>query len=380
MFSPEILLTGPTPIPEAVQKAMLTSMSDHRGALFAPVVERVQRRLAEMLQLEEEGAVAVIPASGTGALEAAVQNFFAPGERTLSVSTGAFGDRFAKIAERHGLLVDSLSFPWGQPFSPCDVMDQLQNNFYAGILVTHNETSTGVLNPVKELAQLLSAIPPETRPLYIVDSISGVPSVPMLMKDWGIDVVLAASQKGFMCPPGLAIVAVGGNARKLSQKVSGRGYYFDLTPYFHGQLPYTPSVSLWYGLDAALALLAEEGIDARYARHRTMAQMAAAFASAVGWTPIVASEYASPTVTAIRLEPKQTPEKLRQQVFQAGLQIAGGMGPWHQDTIRIGHVGAVSPAMLYSGLGIIAHFAAHAESGLNAAWEVWHNRITFEEA
>ncbi|MCL4351395.1 MAG: aminotransferase class V-fold PLP-dependent enzyme [Firmicutes bacterium] len=376
MFSPQILLPGPTPIPEAVQKAMLTSMSDHRGALFAPVVERVQHRLADLLQLEEEGAVAVIPASGTGALEAAVQNFFRPGQRILSVSTGAFGDRFAKVAESHGLLVDDLPFPWGQPFSPHDVMDRLRNNSYVGILVTQNETSTGVLNPIKELAQLLSTIPPETRPLYIVDSISGVPSVPMRMKDWGIDVVLAASQKGFMCPPGLAIVAAGGHARELSQKISGRTYYFDLAPYFQGQLPYTPAVSLWYGLDAALALLTEEGTEARYARHRIMAHMAAAFAAAVGWTPIVASKYASPTVTAIRLDPGQNPQQLRQQVFRAGLQIAGGMGPWHHDVVRIGHVGAVSPAMLYSGLGIIAHFAAQAESGLNAAWEVWHNHIT----
>lgn len=380
MFSPQILLPGPTPIPEAVQKAMLTPMSDHRGAVFAPVVERVRHRLSALLQIDKEGAVAVIPASGTGALEAAVQNFFSPGQRILSVSTGAFGDRFAKVAESHGLLVDIQSFPWGLPFSPRDVMSRLEKNFYAGILVTQNETSTGVLNPIRELASLLRAIPPETRPLYIVDSISGIPSVPLQMKDWGVDVVLAASQKGFMCPPGLAIVAAGGKAREVYEKIPNRGYYFDLGPYFQGQLPYTPAVSLWYGLDAALTLLEEEGTEARYARHRTMGQMAAAFATAVGWLPIVASEYASPTVTAIRLTPDQNPQKLRQQVSQAGLQIAGGMGPWHHDAIRIGHVGAVSPAMLYSGLGILAHFAANAEAGLSAAWNIWHNHITFEEA
>lgn len=379
MFSPEILLPGPTPIPSSVQQAMMTPMSDHRGSHFAPVVSRVRDALANLFQVGPGGAVAVIPASGTGALEAAIQNFFAAGQRVLSISTGAFGDRFAKIAQNHGLSVDKVEVPWGQAFSPLDVVERVAKGLYAGVLVTQNETSTGVLNPVQSLASLLNNLPNSRRPLFIVDSISGVPSVSMEMVDWGVDVVLSASQKGFMCPPGLALVAATERARIHLKTEGAYGYYFDLNPYFEGQLPYTPAVSLWYGLDAALQLLQEEGVQARYARHHTLAKMAREFANAGGWHPIVDEDHASPTVTAIELPPSYDPGDLRKKIARQGLQIAGGMGAWHHHAIRIGHVGAVLPSMLFGGLGTIAHFVPHPDRALSAAWAAWHAYTIIEE-
>ncbi len=368
--TPHILLPGPTPIPEKVQQAMTTSMSDHRGAIFEPVMHRVRQRLHELFHLDPQGQVAVLPAAGTGGLEACIQNFFEPGDRVLSVETGMFGKRFAEIARAMGLEVISLTVPWGQAFSVEAVLEELDRNAVRGILTTHNETSTGVLNPIRELGLALQKLP--NRPLYIVDSISGVPSIELPMAAWGVDVVIAASQKGFMCPPGLAIFGIRGDALDALQPHRLGRHYFNLLPYVQGQLPYTPAVSLWYGLDAALDLLAEEGEAARFARHRLLAQMARAFGEAAGLEPIVNAACASWTVTALNVPPPLSPGQLRRQCQALGLQIAGGMGPWHDRAVRLGHVGAVDAADLWAGLGILAHFVPHPEAGLAKAFSVWH--------
>lgn len=373
MFPPDILLPGPTPIPAQVEQAMLTPMSDHRGAVFTPVHDAVRAKLGQLFEVPEGGGVAVLPASGTGALEAVAQNFFAPGDPVLAVVVGGFGQRFADIAQAMGLEVDRLEYPWGQPFAVSDIIERLGSRTYRGVLVTHNETSTGVTNPVETLA---AAIPQtESRPLLLVDSISGVPSLPLSLADGRIDVIIAGSQKGFMCPPGLAVIVAGPNAReRLAAERIGR-YYFNLQPYFAGQLPYTPAVSLWYGLNTALDLLLEEGAQARLDRHRLLARMARAFGEAGGLKPLVEEEAASPTVTALSVPTPLTPAELRKAAGAHGLQIAGGMGPWHANAIRIGHVGAVTPQALLGGLGILAHFVPHPQAALLAAFDEWHHRI-----
>lgn len=371
LFSPHILLPGPTPIPEAVEQAMMTAMSDHRGHLFEEVKERVLSRLHTLFHLDADGRVAVLPASGTGGLEAVAQNFFRPGDEVLVVEGGLFGQRFGQAAEAMGLSLHRITTDWGHAFDPQTVVAYLERHPVAGVLVTHNETSTGVLNPVDRLAALMA--PLTHRPLLMVDSISGVPSVPLDMAQWGVDVVITGSQKGFMCPPGLTMVAASGRAREaLLEHRAGR-FFFDLTPYFQGNFPYTPALSLWYGLDAALKLLEDEGETARYQRHRRLAAITRAFGQAAGLPPLVAPQDASPTVTALEVLPPLSPSSLRQQVAAKGLQIAGGLGAWHHLAVRIGHVGAVDEADLWAGLGILAQFLSHPEEALVKAFGTWHS-------
>jgi aspartate aminotransferase-like enzyme len=346
---------------------MMTAMSDHRGSLFATVQQRVLQELADMLGAPTANHVAVFPASGTGGLEAAIQNLFMPGDEVLVVETGLFGRRFGEVAASLELRIDRLEIPWGQAFNANDILARVDAHPYRGILVTHNETSTGVLNPVMELSERLSS--QAQRPLLVVDSISGVPSIPLTLGG-AIDVIVAASQKGFMCPPGLAILAFSDRGRDaILARRPGR-FYFDLTPYVHGHLPYTPAVSLWYGLDAALQLLAAEGEGPRWERHRLLRDMVRAYGAAGGFAPLVEESCASPTVTALRVPAPLKPGEIRRRVEQRGLQIAGALGPWHDQAIRIGHVGAVDLGDLWAGLGLLAFELLHPEEALQAAFQV----------
>ncbi len=379
IYPPQILLPGPTPVPPSVNLAMQQAMSDHRGSVFTKVKEHVLRELNELLDVGLNGGVAVLPTSGTGALEAAVQNFLLPGDKVIGVSTGTFGERFVQIAEKMEVQVRHLRVNYGTAFDPAQILDVLQEEQHdiKAILVTHNETSTGVLNPVEQLANLLNRVP--NPPLLIVDSISGVPSVPLKVVRNHIDVIIAASQKGFMCPPGLGILAVSERARnQIIAERPGR-LFFDLRPYLEGQFPYTPAVSLWYGLEEALHLLAEEGESQRLARHQLLSRISRAFGQASGLTPPVEEQFTSPTVTALQAPKGISPADFRNQTAKLGLQIAGAMGPWHHDYIRIGHVGAVLPEQLFEGLATLAHLLPAGFDGIEAAWVTWHNAITVDE-
>ncbi|PSR36363.1 MAG: serine--glyoxylate aminotransferase [Sulfobacillus thermosulfidooxidans] len=378
MYPPQILLPGPTPVPPSVNLAMQQAMSDHRGAVFTRVKNHVTAQLQDLFKVGADGGVAVIPTTGTGALETAVQNFFNPGDRVIGVSTGAFGERFVDIAEKMGVEVRHIRVPYGQAFDPQHVIETLDEEHHIkGILVTHNETSTGVLNPVTQLAQLLKHHP--NRPLLIVDSISGVPSVPLTIEQDDVDVIVAASQKGFMCPPGLGILALSARAREHVLKDRPGRLFFDLQPYLAGQFPYTPAVSLWNGLEEALNLLEQEGVEARLARHRLMAQMTHAFGAAAGMEPAVDPAVASPTVTALHVAEGFEPQEFRNQTAVLGLQIAGGMGPWHHEMVRIGHVGALMPNQLFEGLSTLAHLLPRGLDGVQAAWKVWHDNLAIQK-
>jgi len=370
LFPPDLLLPGPTPIPESVQRAMMTPMSDHRGSIFEPVRVRVLEKLQQIFHVGADGAVAVLPSSGTGMLEAVCQNFLNPGDRALAVTTGMFGQRYYEAAVSMGITVDRLDLPWGRAFDVAQVLAKITENSYRAVLVTHNETSTGVTNPVERLATALSGA--DDAPLLIVDSISGVPSIPLFMDQPGIDVIIAASQKGFMCPPGLGLIAAGPRALKGLLKDRPGRYYFDLTPYFNGHFPYTPAVSLWYGLDAALDLLLTEGETARFARHHLLGAMARRFGEVAGWTPLAQAGYESATITSLKAPAGVTPQAIRQSARDRGLQIAGGLGPWAETAIRLGHVGAVTPQMLFASLGILAHQVSNPGEVLSEVFNVWH--------
>ena len=350
-----LFLPGPTPLPWAVAQAGAHPMTDPRSEGFAQLVTETVRSIAQMAGTE--GEVAILPASGTGALEALCQNLFQPGDPVLCVVAGAFGRRFAEIAAGQGLLVTRLEVPMGEAPNSGELAEAVTRGpegasgaSFRGLLLTHNETSTGVLLPVEELIREARRARPGL--LSVVDSISGFPSVPLDMDRAGIDAVAAASQKGFMTAPGLAVLLLGPRGVAAYQEKRPGRFYFDLGPFLKGHFPYTAPVSLWYALAEAVRLLDEEGQEARSNRHVLLGRMVRAAGLALHVPPrAMVESVASPTVTALRLPQKVAPADLRKDMLRHGVRIAGAMGAWSEDTVRVGHVGAILPVDL---LGAIA--------------------------
>lgn len=366
---PKLWLPGPTTVPAPVMQAMMTPMANHRSPDAGRLRAHLEEGLAELW--EGGGPVILLPASGTGGLEALLVNALAPGDPVLAVSAGAFGERFGQIAERVGLQVDWLRREWGTAIRPDEVQQALAAKAYQAVLLTHNETSTGVLHPIQDIV-------PRVRlqvPLVLVDSISGTPSVPVKLDAWGIDAVVAGSQKGFMLPPGLALIGLGGHAQA---KFRGRpGWSFDFAKFIGKDWPYTPPLSLLNGLSASLDGLREEGAEARFLRHRTMAAMVRQGALAAGFGGMADPSHLSPTVTALTPPGGTSPKDLRAWCASHGAVIAGGQGPWGDRVIRIGHVGAVGPLDMVSAVGLLALAAAHftdtplSGAAVQAALEAW---------
>jgi aspartate aminotransferase-like enzyme len=248
-------IPGPTPVPPAVLEASARQMIDHRGPEFAALLERVTARLKAIFLTE--GDVLLLTASGTGGMEAAIVNTLSPGDEVLAITVGAFGDRFAEIAEAYGLTVHRLAFEWGTAVDPERVRQALEEHpGTKAVLVTHNESSTGVTNDV----QAVAALAREHDALTLVDSVSGAGALELPVDAWGLDVVVTASQKAWMAQPGLAMVTVSARAWDAYQRAKLPRFYWDfgqaLRYLKRGQTPATPAVSVLYALDASLELSA----------------------------------------------------------------------------------------------------------------------------
>ncbi len=333
---------GPTPIPQAVRDAQAQPMIDHRGTEFAELLQETSAGLKELIGTS--GDVLLLTGSGSGSLEAAIVNTLSPGDRVLSVNIGGFGDRFAQIATAFGARVDSLPFDWGTSASPQAVRDHLaQNDPYRAVLVTHNETSTGVANPMQALADVIRAAPGE--PLLLVDGISGLGAMPFEMDAWGVDLVVSASQKAWMASPGIAIAALGKRAVAAGETARMPRFYWDFAEArdwaSKGQTPWTPAVAVLYGLRVGVQRLREEGRERTWARHAAIARGVAAGLEALGLRLVAAEEDRSATVTAAWV-----PDGVEWGSFNAamrarGLVIAGGQGKWTGKILRFGHMGEV---------------------------------------
>jgi aspartate aminotransferase-like enzyme len=221
---------GPTPIPREVREAQSAPMIDHRGTEFGEMQREILGGIASLIGTT--GEVLLLTGSGTGAMEAAVVNTLSPGERVLVVTIGAFGDRFAKIASAFGAEVETLAAEWGAAVEPAALADHLAARPpYRAVLVTHNETSTGVMNPLRELAATVHAAPGD--PLLVVDGISALGAMPFEMDDWGIDLVLSASQKAWMASPGIAIAALSERGRAAGEAARMPRFYWDFAEARH---------------------------------------------------------------------------------------------------------------------------------------------------
>ena len=283
---------GPTPIPQAVRDAQAQQMVDHRGTEFAELLRETTAGIGELIGIS--GEVLLLTGSGSGALEAAVVNALSPGDRVLSVNIGAFGDRFAQIASVFGADVDTLAFEWGsaRPIPRC-VRDRLATGGpYRAVLVTHNETSTGVANPLRELAEVVRSA--DGDPLLLVDGISGLGAMPFEMDAWGVDVVVSASQKAWMASPGIAIAALSERGWAASETAGMPRFYWSFAEArdwaTKGQTPWTPAIAVLYGLRVGVQRLRDEGRERTWRRHAAIAAGVAAGLEALGLRLVASPE------------------------------------------------------------------------------------------
>ena len=338
-------------------------MVNHRGPEFREVLGRVTQRLQAAFATHND--VLILTASGTGALEATVVNHLSAGDDVLAVSIGSFGDRFAKIALAYGAAVTKVDVERGKAAEPDAVAQALRHMADDGhpakaILLTHNETSTGVVNPLAELAVAVRETSPDT--LLLIDAISGLGAVPFETDAWGLDVVATGSQKSWMSPPGLAMVSVSERAWQAAAAATMPRFYFDLArarkSLEKGETPWTPAVGVVLGLDAALEMIEQEGYAEVFRRHAACAAAARAGLVALGFELFADPAHASSTVTAALLPDGVEWSELNKQMRQRGLVVAGGQENLAGKIMRIGHLGAVSVGDVVAAIEVIGQAAA----------------------
>ena len=335
-------IPGPTPCPDYVLEAMNRDMINHRGPEFQDMLRRSTDGLKQVFKTD--GDVLILTGSGTGAMEAAVVNVLSPGDAVLSVSVGVFGDRLAQIGEAFGASVIRHTSAWGTAADPESVRDAIRENPQVkAVMVTHNETSTGVTNDMAAI----SAVVKEADKLLIVDAISSLSSLPFYTDEWGCDVVMSGSQKGYMVPPGLAFVSVSQRAWDAFQEASMPRFYWDFgraKSYLErGQTPWTPAVSVFYGLDVALEKMLEEGMENVFERHARIAQKTRDGVKELGLSLLADESCASNTVTAVDMPEGIDPKALFQRMqADHDVVLAGGQGRLDGKIFRIGHLGYVT--------------------------------------
>jgi len=334
-------IPGPTPCPEQVLRALSRQMINHRGDEFKEILLRVTQRLKEFFQTK--GDMLILTSSGTGGLEAAVVNTLSPGEKVLGICGGVFGERFASIAERFGADVRRLNFPWGQPADPEAIAQALDSDpGIKAVLVTHNETSTGLTNDLASIAKVVK----ERGKLLLVDAISSLGCIELQSDAWGCDVVVTGSQKGWMVPPGLAFVSLSQEAWEANRKAQMPRFYWDFSvakKYLEiGQTPWTPAISVFYALDVSLDLIAQEGLQNVFARHARVGRKAREGVKELGLSLFAEESHASNTVTAVNLPGGiDGRELLRKMREEHGVVLAGGQQELAGKIFRIGHLGWV---------------------------------------
>jgi len=352
----KFFIPGPTWVRPAILQEMTRPMIGHRSNEFRDLFRRINGDLKALFNTTQ--STFVITASGTGVMQAALENCVA--RRMLTTTCGAFSERFYNIGESLGYEVDRLDAGWGKAVDPDELAEHLarhQRAHYDAVTITHNETSTGVTNDVGALIDVIREEAPDA--LILVDAVSSLGGIPVEFDAWGADVCLASVQKAIALPPGITVVAVSDRALERAKKHPYRGTYFDFLSYKKNadddSVPSTPSVPHFYALAAQLDhIIRGEGLEARYERHRLMREITqektARFAKIAG-DPM----HASTTVTA--LAPVLPAATIRSEMKARGYTLGGGYGQWADTTFRIGHMGDIPLADLEAMLDALAEVA-----------------------
>ena len=350
MVEQQLRVPGPTPIPDRVVRASSRPMINHRGPEFAALLDDVVSGLRWALRTDND--VLLFPASGTGGLEAAVVNTLSPGERALFCTMGSFGDRWANIGTAYGADVVRLAVEQGEAIDPEDVDRILaEHPDIDTVFVTHNETSTGVTNDMPALAAVVKG----RGKLLCVDSVSGAGCLPLETDRLALDVVVTGSQKGWMAPPGVAMVAVSAAAYARAETAKTPRFYLDFARerkyQDKNQTFTTPAVSVLYAIAEGLAMMREEGLENVWARHARVGGMIRAAMEAMGLKLLAAEGHRSDTVTAVH-SPADSPDALKELLTRLrteyGLVLAGGQDSLAGKIFRIGHLGLISESDVYS--------------------------------
>ena len=338
-----LMIPGPTPVPETVLKAMGRHPIGHRSGEFQAIVRRTTEQLKWLHQTSSD--VLVITGSGTAAMEAGMINTLSRGDKVLCGNNGKFGERWVKVARAYGLEVDVVAAEWGQPLDPEAFRTALEADTekqIKAVILTHSETSTGVINDLETIARYVKA---HETALTIADCVTSLGASNVPMDAWGLDVVASGSQKGYMLPPGLSFVAMSERAWAAYATSDLPKFYLDLGPYrktaAKDSNPFTPAVNLYFGLEAALDMMQKEGLEAIFARHERHRAAAQAGMEAIGLPLFAAKGHGSPAITAVAPEGLDA-ELLRKTVKEKfDILLAGGQDHLKGKVFRIGHLGYV---------------------------------------
>ncbi|HJW91960.1 MAG TPA: alanine--glyoxylate aminotransferase family protein [Anaerolineales bacterium] len=335
-----MFVPGPVDVDPEILAAQAQPMLPHRSQEFEAIYRRSWEKSRQLFFTQAR--VFIITASGTGLQEAAVRNLAK--ESVLACVNGAFSQRWAEVARSNGKQVDLLETEWNRPISPEMVGKALRMQRYEALTLVHNETSTGLQNPVSAIAAAAREASPET--LICVDAVSSLGGAKIEMDAWGLDLVLTASQKCLALPPGLALAAVSDRAMAYAEQVPERGWYFDLVrleKHMHkDSTPATPALSLIYALDRQLDRILAEGLEARFARHQAMAERVQSWAISRGLDLYAPPGFRSQTVTTIANTLGFEFSQLNSFLLQREMRIANGYGPLKGKTFRIAHMGELT--------------------------------------
>ena len=330
---------GPTPVPPQVLAALAEPVLHHRAPDFKEIYARVLGRLQDVHRTQAD--VLLFTCSGTGAFESAIVNLCSPGDRVLAVSAGYFGERWAAMARTFGCEVEELRYAWGETPSAGDLARKLgELEPVSLVFLVQSETSTGVVADIQALAAVARA----AGALVVVDAVSSLGALPLEMDDWGLDVVIAGSQKALMTPPGLATAAVSSSTWERVAQAATPRFYFDWERTRKAQekldSAFTPAVSLVVALDVALGLLLDDGLEAAFERHVRLGRACRAGIKAMGLELFSPDEDRSAVVTAARMPEGMDSGDLTFALRERhGVTIAGGQGELKGAIFRIGHIG-----------------------------------------
>lgn len=355
-FQNPVFIPGPTNMPEVLRKACDMPTLDHRSSLFGEILHPALAGVRKVLK-SETAEIFVFPSTGTGGWEIALTNTLSPGDKVLAARNGMFSQRWIDMCRRHGLEVEIVETPWGAGL-PADRYEEIltkdRGHRIKAVLATHNETATGVKSDIAAVRRALDAAGHPA--LFFVDGVSSIASMDFRMDDWGVDIAVTGSQKGFMLPPGLAITAFSARAIAAVDKALLPRTFFDIRDmakaYANNAYPYTPAVGLLNGLKTSCEMLLGEGLEAVFARHRRIADGVRAAVHAWGLQPCAQSpDVYSDTVTAIRTpDGFNATEIVVHAARKYGVAFGTGLGEVAGKVFRIGHLGSLTDVMTLSGL------------------------------
>ena len=339
-----LMIPGPTPVPEAALLALAKHPIGHRTNQFSNIMAEVTENLKWLHQTQND--VMMLNVSGTGAVEAGMINFLSPGDRILVGSNGKFGERWVEIGEAYGLNVEAITAEWGKPLDTALFAEKLQADTekqIKAVIVTHSETSTGVLNDLETINRLVKE---HGEALIIVDAVTSLGAFNLPIDAWGLDVVASGSQKGYMIPPGLGFVSVSAKAWEAYKTAKLPKYYLDLGKYrkstAKNTTPFTPPVNLIVALHTTLGMMKAEGLESIFTRHQRLKNATRAAVKGLNLPLFGSDDYASPAITAVAT-PGMEADKIRSLMNKRfDIALAGGQDHLKNKIFRIGHLGFVS--------------------------------------